>query len=170
MFGLWALGTSDLVWILALSRICFSFNNLFTSLSLSFLICKMKTTKRVHQELKWMMEVKDLALHYKWQLELALLFIFHLIYLHLLIFGCSGFIAMCGLLSNCSAWASHLSGFSCYRARAPGPAGFSSCGMQAQLPHGIWNPPGLGIQPVSPALAGRLLTTGSLGKSCLALF
>ena len=29
----------------------------------------------------------------------------------------------------------------------------------------MWNRPGLGIEPVSPALAGRFLTTGPPGKS-----
>ena len=36
----------------------------------------------------------------------------------------------------------------------------ASCGTQAQLPHDMWNFPGSGIEPVSPALAGRLLTSG----------
>ena len=31
-----------------------------------------------------------------------------------------------------------------------------SVGTQAQLPHSIWNPPGLGIKPMSPALTGSL--------------
>ena len=43
--------------------------------------------------------------------------------------------------------------------------GFSSCGVRAQLPHGMWHLPRPGIQPVSLALAGRLLTPGLLGKS-----
>ena len=33
--------------------------------------------------------------------------------------------------------------------------GLSSCGAQAQLLQGIWNFPGPGIEPLSPALAGR---------------
>ena len=47
--------------------------------------------------------------------------------------------------------------------------GLSSCGSQAQLPHGIWNLPGPGIEPVSPPLAGGFLTIGSLGKSLIYL-
>ena len=43
--------------------------------------------------------------------------------------------------------------------------GFSSCGPLAPLSHGMWNLPGPGIEPVSPALAGRFLTTGPLGTS-----
>ena len=33
--------------------------------------------------------------------------------------------------------------------------GFGICGAQAQLFCGMWNLPGAGIKPVSPALAGR---------------
>ena len=40
----------------------------------------------------------------------------------------------------------------------------SSCGAQAQLPCS-WNLPGPGIEPMSPVLAGRFLTTGLPGKS-----
>ena len=32
-------------------------------------------------------------------------------------------------------------------------------------PYGMWNLPGLGIEPMSPALAGRFLTTGPPEKS-----
>ena len=40
----------------------------------------------------------------------------------------------------------------------------SSCGAQAQLLHGMWDLPGPGLQPVSPALAGGFLTTMPPGK------
>ena len=39
-----------------------------------------------------------------------------------------------------------------------------SCGGQAWLLHGIWDLPESGIEPVSPALAGRLFTTEPPGK------
>ena len=49
--------------------------------------------------------------------------------------------------------------------------GLSSCGTQAQLqyswvqlPHGMWNFPGPGIEPMFPAQAGGFLTTGSPGS------
>ena len=46
----------------------------------------------------------------------------------------------------------------------------SSCGSRAQLPHGMWDLPGPGLKPVSPALAGRLSTTAPPGKPwCLFL-
>ena len=40
----------------------------------------------------------------------------------------------------------------------------SSCGPQAKLPCGMWDLPGAGIEPVSPALAGRFLIIGPPGK------
>ena len=43
----------------------------------------------------------------------------------------------------------------------------SSCGARAQLLHGMWDLPGPGLQPVSPALAGGFLTTAPPGKSQL---
>ena len=76
-----------------------------------------------------------------------------------------------GLLSSCSLRAPHCSGFSCWRARALGRSGFSSCGSwapgrafsscgtQALLLHGVWDIPGPGMEPGSPALAGKFLTT-----------
>ena len=71
--------------------------------------------------------------------------------------------------SSCSAWASHCGGRICCgaQARVLGHAGFRSCGSWAQelrctglLPHNMWDLPGPGIKPASPALAGRFLTTG----------
>ena len=69
----------------------------------------------------------------------------------------------------CSEWASYCGGFSCCGAQALVCKGFSSCSTQAQLPFGLWDLPRLGIKPVSPALAGRFLTTGPPGKSKFAL-
>ena len=43
--------------------------------------------------------------------------------------------------------------------------GFSSCGTRAYLLCDMWDLPGPGLEPVSPALAGRSLTTVSPGKS-----
>ena len=105
-------------------------------------------------------------------------------------FGCagssllSGLFSGCskqGLLSGCGVQASHCSGFSC-GARALGLAGFSSCGTkplqlrlagcraQAQqlwctgLLCGMWELLVSGIEFVSPALAGRFLSTVPPGK------
>ena len=40
----------------------------------------------------------------------------------------------------------------------------STCGSRAQLLRGMWNLPGPGLEPVSPALAGGFLTTAPPGK------
>ena len=40
----------------------------------------------------------------------------------------------------------------------------SSCGSGAQLLHGMWDLPRPGLEPVSPALAGRFSTTAPPGK------
>ena len=40
----------------------------------------------------------------------------------------------------------------------------SSCGSRAQLLRGMWDPPRPGLEPVSPALAGRFSTTVPPGK------
>ena len=40
----------------------------------------------------------------------------------------------------------------------------SSCVSRAQLLRGMWDPPRPGLEPVSPALAGRLSTTAPPGK------
>ena len=45
----------------------------------------------------------------------------------------------------------------------------SNCGSRAQLLCGMWDPPRPGLEPVSPALAGRLSTTAPPGKPHLLL-
>ena len=40
----------------------------------------------------------------------------------------------------------------------------SRCGSRAQLLRGMWDLPGPGLKPVSPALAGRFSTTAPPGK------
>ena len=40
----------------------------------------------------------------------------------------------------------------------------SNCGPRAQLLRGMWDPPRPGLEPVSPALAGRFSTTAPPGK------
>ena len=44
------------------------------------------------------------------------------------------------------------------------PRRFSNCGLRAQLLRGMWDLPRAGLEPVSPALAGRLSTTVPPGK------
>ena len=110
-------------------------------------------------------------------------------YLFLAVLGphcCSLAFSSCGergLLYRCGAWASHCGGFSCCGAQALGTwasvvsaRGLSSCGSQA-LEHRLsscgawayllrcmWDLPQPGIEPVSPALAGRFSITAPPGK------
>ena len=109
----------------------------------------------------------------------AFFFFFNFIYLF--IFGCvgssllhAGFLQLlrAGATLCCGAWASHCGGFSCCRAQALGARAsvvvarrLSSCGSRAQLLRGMWGLPGPGLEPLSPALAGRFLTTAPPGKS-----
>ena len=85
----------------------------------------------------------------------------------------------------CGARASHCGGFSCCGARALGTrasvvvarrpqssrasvvivCGLSSCGARAQLLCSMWDLPGPGIEPLSPALAGGFSTIAPPGKS-----
>ena len=46
----------------------------------------------------------------------------------------------------------------------------SSCGSRAQLLRGMWDLPGPGREPVSPALAGRFSTTAPPGEPHLCCF
>ena len=46
----------------------------------------------------------------------------------------------------------------------------SSCGLRAQLLRGMWDLPRPGLEPVSPALAGRISTTTPPGKSPATFF
>ena len=78
---------------------------------------------------------------------------------------------------RCGARASHCSGFSCCRAWVLGvrasvvkACGLTSCGAQAQLLHDMWDLPGPGIEPMSPALAGGFLTTVPPGRSQVPFF
>ena len=46
----------------------------------------------------------------------------------------------------------------------------SNCGSQAELLRGMWDLPRPGLEPASPALAGRLSTTAPPGKPGPAAF
>ena len=94
-----------------------------------------------------------------------------------------------GATLPCSAPATHCGGFSCCGAQALGTRAsvvvarrlggcglralerrLSSCGAQAQLLCSMWDLPGPGLEPVSPVLASRFLTTAPPGKSSLSVF
>ena len=46
----------------------------------------------------------------------------------------------------------------------------SNCGSRAQLLRGMWDLPRPGLEPVSPALAGRFSTTAPPGKPLFSFF
>ena len=115
---------------------------------------------------------------------LILFFIF--IYLFIFIFGCVGssllhlgFLQLqrVGATLRCGARASPYGGFSCCAVWALGMRAsvvvaheLSSCGAWAQLLRGMWDLPGPGLKPMSPALAGRFLSTAPPGKSLVFYF
>ena len=69
------------------------------------------------------------------------------------------------LLSSCDTSASLCSSFSHRRARSPECTGSVAWRASLVLLHDTWNLPRTGMEPMSPALAGRFLTTGPPGKS-----
>ena len=119
-------------------------------------------------------------------------FLFVYLFVCLFVYGCVGSSLLCtgplqlrraGATLCRGARASHCGGLSLCGARAPGmrasvivARGLSSCGPEAlerrlssrgtrtQLLRGMWDPPGPGLQPASPALAGRFPTTAPPGK------
>ena len=109
-------------------------------------------------------------------------FLIYLIYFHFWL--CWVFAAACGLslvavsggYSSLGSQASHCGGFFCYRAQALGSwaqqlwfMGFRMRAQYwatwAQLLCGMWNLPGPGVKPMSPALPGGFLSTVPTGKS-----
>ena len=77
-----------------------------------------------------------------------------------------GFFSSCrewGLLCGCGAQASHPGDFS-LRSTGSTVRGLHSCGTWAYLLRGMWDLLRSGIEPMSPALAGRFFTTQSLGN------
>ena len=94
-----------------------------------------------------------------------------IIIIYLFIFGCVGSSLMLWRFSSCSVW-----GLSCCGAQALGCMSFSGCGsgalerrlsswgMWAWLSQVTWDPPGPGIETMSPALPGGFFTTGPLMK------
>ena len=80
---------------------------------------------------------------------------------------CAGFSSRWPLLLQ-STGCRH-TGFSSCGSRAP-ERRLGSCGARAQLLRGMWDPPGPGLEPVSPASAGRFSTTAPPGKPSKSIF
>ena len=66
-----------------------------------------------------------------------------------------GLLSSCGGCSCCRAWALGRGGISRCSSQAPEHK-LSSCGTWAELFLGMWNLPGSGIEPTSPALTERI--------------
>ena len=80
---------------------------------------------------------------------------------------CAGFSLRWLLLLQSTG--SRCTGLSSCGSRAP-ERRLSSCGTRAQLLRGMGDPPGPGLEPVFPALAGGFLTTAPPGKPTLLNF
>ena len=101
-----------------------------------------------------------------------IIFFSFLIFIYLfIIYGCVGSSFLCegflqlrqvGATLHRGAWASHCRGLSCCR--------LSNCGSRAQSLRGMWDLPRPGLEPVSPALAGRFSTTVPPGKPSISFF
>ena len=87
------------------------------------------------------------------------------IYIYLSVFGWAGcllphmgflWLQWAGAILGCSARVSHCGGFSCCGTWNLDHSGISSCGTQALLPPSMWDLPGPGIKPVSPALTDEI--------------
>ena len=83
---------------------------------------------------------------------------------YLFIFGCVGSSLLAQASSSWGVRVSHCSGFP-FAEHKPWSVGFGGCGTWADLPLDVWNLPRPGIKPMSPALAGRFLTTGPSWQS-----
>ena len=96
------------------------------------------------------------------QTFLKIIYLF--IYLFLAVLGlrflCEGFLQLwrAGATLHCGVAASLAAEHKLQTRR------LSSCGSRAQLLRGMWDLPRPGLEPVSPALAGRLSTTVPPGK------
>ena len=114
--------------------------------------------------------------------SVQLLFIY--LFIYLFIFDCAGSSVRARAFSSCGKWGPLFIAvrgplFIVMRGpltiAAPPVAGhrlqarrLSSCGSRAQLLRGVWDPPRPGLEPMSPALAGRFSTTAPPGKPCAA--
>ena len=133
-------------------------------------------TKTIKNPWRFFMVMLYLTLHKNcWARSYFCFYFLHLFFfflINLFIFGCVGSSLLCagflqllraGTTLRCGARASRCGGFSFCGARALGEWALerrlSACGEWAQLLCGMWDLPGPGLKPVSPELAGGLLTT-----------
>ena len=107
-------------------------------------------------------------------------FIATLLFIYFFIFGCVGSSVRARALSSYGKWGPlfiavqgplFITVYGPFTIAAPPVAGhrlqtrrLSSCGSQAQPLRGMWDLPRPGLEPMSPALAGRFSTTAPPGK------
>ena len=112
---------------------------------------------------------------YTWFVIVALftkkLFFFFKIFkkfiMYLFIYGCVGLRFCARAFSCCGKWGPLLiavRGPLIIAASLVAEHRLSNCGSRAQLLRGMWDLPRPGLEPVSPALAGRFSTTAPPGK------
>ena len=97
---------------------------------------------------------------------------FFTLFIYLFIFGCVGSSVCARAFSGYGKWGPlFIAVRGPFTIAAPPVAGhrlqmrrLSSCGSRAQLLRGVWDLPRPGLEPVSPALAGRFSTTAPPGK------
>ena len=100
------------------------------------------------------------------------IFLILFLFIYLFIFGCVGLRLCARAFSSCSERGALLIPVRGPLTIAASPAAehrlqtrrLSSCGSRAQLLRGTWDLPRPGLEPVSPALAGRFSTTAPPGK------
>ena len=89
------------------------------------------------------------------------------LFIYLFIFGCVGSSVHARAFSGYGKWGPlFIAVRGPFTIAAPPVAGhrLSSCGSRAQPPRDMWDLPRPGLEPVSPALAGRFSTTAPPGK------
>ena len=163
-----------------ISNECF---NYFINFCFALLVCQNQDLNKVHI-LHLVANVPLFQSHL-----FLLLFLFYL-FICFFVYGCIGSSLLCagfvqlrrvGATLPCGAWASHCGGFSCCGVWTLGAWAqqlwlvaperrLSSCGARVQLLCSMRDLAGPGFEPVSPALAGRFLTTVLPGKSQSHLF
>ena len=100
------------------------------------------------------------------------IYLFILEFMYFFIFGCAGSSLLAGFLSSCGV----CGGYYLVASTGSRREGFSSCdsraledrlssrGAPALLLRGLWDLPGPGMEPASPALVGGFFTTEPPGK------
>ena len=81
--------------------------------------------------------------------------------------ACGGFPFLAPLGLHCCAARSSRGARQLLSSSGSRAHGLGGCHARAQSPHSMWNFPGPGIRPVSPALPDGFLTTGLPGKPLL---